>query len=161
MKKLITLALALLTITFAARADSIAITLTANVVSNLFTSGKIIDNITFTATSTNITTAKFFDSSNTSTTIVQAAYDNYAHYNTNITYVFTNEAGLLVTNNFIGVWVYPTTVSASTNTRPTLQTIVVPGSATRSKDVRILTLHGLNVVANQAGIVEVTYRNNP
>ncbi len=159
MKKITTLALALLFTTIInLRADNIVIPVTANVVSNLFVNGKIIDSISVTATTTNITTFKFYDSSNTSTTIVQAAYQNWASYATNITQVFTNESGLLVTNTFVGRWTYPTSVTASTNTRPVTVTLVAPASSMRSQTFRLLTLHGLNVIPNFDGIVEVEYR---
>lgn len=161
MKKLISLLIAALFCTVAVRADSIVYPLTANTVSNLFSSGKIIDNITVTASTTNITTLKFYDSSNTSTTYVQAAYVRYANYATNYSVVFTNEANVVLTNSFSGIYTYPTSVSIATNTIPILQTIVVPASAQRSKDVNISTLRGLNVVPNYDAIVEVTYRNNP
>ena len=65
MKKLLLIALAAMTFTVS-RADNLVIPVTANVVSNLFANGKTIDSITVTATTTNITTFKFYDSSNTS-----------------------------------------------------------------------------------------------
>jgi len=155
-KILVVLAIALVTIT--SRADTIAIPVAANVVSNLFTNGKQISQIIATATSTNITTFKFYDSSNTSTTIVQAAYQNWASYATNFSTTFTNESGVLITNSFSGIWTYPTSVSASTNARPVVLTLVVPAGAQRTKVINLLTIHGLNVIPNQSGIVEVDYR---
>lgn len=160
MKKLLLTALAAMTFTVS-RADNLVIPVTANVVSNLFANGKTIDSITVTATTTNITTFKFYDSSNTSTTIVRAAYQNWASYATNFSTVFTNEANLLVTNTFTGRWTYPTTVSAVTNSRPAIVTLVAPGSSLRTQDLRLLTLHGLNVIPDQNGIVEIEYRPQP
>lgn len=160
MKK-ITLFLAFLACTLSLRAGQIVYPVTANVVSNLFVGGKIIESLTATATSTNITTFRFYDSANTSTTYVQQAYGQLASYSTNITTIFTNEAGLLITNNVVGRWTYTTTVAIATNNRPIKATLVVPAGLQRTSEiVRSATL-GLNVIPNFDGIVEVTYRDNP
>lgn len=161
MKKLL-LALALIAaLAFTSKADNLVYPLTANVVSNLFTVGKIIDTITVTATTTNTTTLKFYDSSNTTTTYVAAAYSNYTSYATNFSQIFTNESGVLITNSFTGRWTYPATVAASTNTIPAIYTIVVPASGQRTKEVHLQTMRGLNVIPNFGAIIEVDYRNNP
>lgn len=126
----------------------------------LSTGGYIIDSITFTATTTNNTTVKFYDSSSTATNIVRAAYTSYSSYSTNFDSVFTNEAGILVTNTFVGRYTYPTSVSAVTNERPKLTTIVVPASGQRTKDTTIINARGLTLLSDYDGIVEVTYRSN-
>lgn len=163
MKFMIKIAALALIINFAqfSKADTIAYPVTANVVSNLFVGAKIIKAITAIATSTNNTTFRFYDTPNTGTTYVQVAYSRLASYATNITYVFTNEAGLLVTNTFTGRWTYPTSVSASTNTRPTKQIMVVPASSTRTIEIPLMTTLGLAVLPDFNGIVEVEYENNP
>lgn len=161
MKKLFILAAVLALSLFSAKADSIATLVTAGAASNLFTTGKIIDNITVTATSTNVTTFKFYDTSTTTTSYVQGATVRYASYATNVVVVFTNEANVVITNTYAGTYTYPITVANATSSIPAVQTIIIPGGATRSKDLNISTIRGLTVVPNQDGIVEVTYRNNP
>ena len=159
MKTLLSLfaALAFSAVSFA---DSAVTVLTANTASNILSSAKIVDGITVTATSTNITTIRFYDSSTTSTTLVQAAYQRWSSYQTNYASVFTNEAGILITNTFRGTWTYPTSVSVATNAKPTLVTIIVPASSQRTKTIQLLTQKGLTAQADQDAIVEVDYRNS-
>ena len=140
------------------RADEVVSATVANTPLNLLATGKVIENITFTATTAAITTLKVYDAATATTNYIQAAYSSYASYSTNFNVVFTNSAGLLVTNTFAGIYTGPTAVSAVTNQRPRLVTIVVPASSIRSKDVQIQTSLGLTVVSDIAGIVEVTYR---
>lgn len=156
--KLFSIIAALALLTISTKADSTAVTVAAGVCSNLLSTPKLVSAITVTATSTNLTTFKFYDSANTTTTRVQAAYSAYASYNTNITSVITNAAGLLLTNTFTGVWTYPSSVSAVTSSLPAVVTIIIPGSAQRTKNVRLQNVRGLAVVPDQAGIVEVDYQ---
>ena len=159
MKKLFLLIAALACLT-SAFADSAVSTLTANTAANILATPKAIDSITVTATTTNITTVRFYDSSTTSTTLVQAAYQRWASYQTNYSTVFTNEANLLVTNTFRGTWTYPTSVSVATNARPAILTLIIPASSQRTKIGNLLTIQGLTAQANQDAIVEVDYKAN-
>ena len=157
MKKILTL-LALITAVTVNAADAVA-TLTANTAFNLLSTGKIIDAITVTATTANTTTVNFYDSSNTTTTYVQTAYGNIISYSTNFSQIFTNENGIVITNTFVGQWSGAQSVSASTNSRPAVQIIIVPGNTSRAKVVNAQTVLGLTAQANQGCIVEVSYRN--
>lgn len=141
------------------KAAETTVTLTANTPVNLFTSGKAIHNITAFATSANITTLKFFDSSSTSTTMVQAAYSSISSYNTNFVQVFTNESNVVITNTFSGIWTYPTAVTVATNTLPTLKTVLIPASSDVNQNVALQTIRGLTVVPNQNAIISITYSN--
>lgn len=158
MKKLILSITALALLALSLKADSVATAVTAGACSNLLSTPKLVNSITVTATTTNTTTFKFYDTSNTTTTRVQAAYSSYSSYNTNFSTVFTNEANLLVTNTFTGIWTYPTSVSASTSSLPAVVTIVIPASSQRTKTMRMQNVRGLAVVPNQDGIVEVDYQ---
>ena len=160
MKKLL-IATLLVGASLVVKSDSIAWPVASGVSSNLLSVGTLIDNITVTSTSTNITTLRFYDSSTTSTSVVRGAYSQVRSYATNFSVVFTNEADLLITNSFRGTWTYPTSVSAVTNSLPVWTTLVVPAGASRSKDYRGQTIRGLTVVPNADAIVEVDYRTNP
>lgn len=159
MKRYLSL-IAAVVLSFSASAQQMEVVeLAANTVSNLLSTPKIIDNITVLATTTNNTIVKFYDSSAVSTSIVRAAYTRYASYATNYNVVFTNAAGLLVTNTFVGRFTAPTDVSAVTNERPKVLTLVIPASSQVSQDVTIQTLRGLTAVPTYGAIVTVTYRN--
>lgn len=160
MKKLITLFSVLVLAITSLFAQSVSSAVTGGTVLNLIsTSGVIIDSITFTATTTNNTTVKFYDSSTTATNIVRAAYSRYASYTTNYDQVWTNESGLLVTNTFDGRYTYPTSVAAVTNERPKLFTLVVVAGSQRTKETVLIPGRGLTLLSDYAGIVEVNYRN--
>lgn len=158
MKRFIAL-LALLFTTFSALADGVALTsLTSGAASNLLSGVYIVDQISVVATTTNITTLKFYDSSTTATSYVAAAYTKYTGYATNFSNVFTNENSLLVTNTYAGWYTGATSVGAATNTRPVVYSIVAPASSILTKDVKIQTIRGLTVVPNQDCQVILTYR---
>lgn len=133
-------------------------TLTSATVSNLFSAPRIIQNVTILATTTNNTTVKFYDSSNASTSIVRAAYTSYSSYATNYDVVFTNSAGLLVTNTFDGIYTSSTSNSAVTNERPRVGVITVPASSQLSLDTQWQTIRGLSALPSANCIVTVTYR---
>lgn len=135
--------------------------LTANTVSNFLSGQYVIQNITLIASTTNITTVKVFDSSNTATTMVINAYTKYNGYATNYSTVFTNANGVYVTNSYSGWYTAPVAVSGSTSTRPIVYTLMAPGSMITSKDVNIGTLTGLALVPDQNCIVAISYIGNP
>jgi len=149
------IAIALLCIV-SVKADSVVVTATAGAATVVSTNHITVSDITVTASTTNVTTVRFFDSQSL-TTYVQAAYTSFASYATNFSQIFTNESGVLITNTFTGVATLPTAVSVATNTIPTLYTIIVPASAQRTKIVRIQTMRGLVAVASSEAIIEVDY----
>lgn len=157
MKKLFTF-IAALVFTVSTYADTISYAVTAGACSNLLSVPKLVNQIIVTATTTNTTTFKFYDTSNTTTTRVQTAYANTISYATNFSVVFTNEANLLITNSYTGLWTGPSNVSASTSSLPAIVTLVVPASAQRTKIIQMQNIRGLAVVPNQDGIVEVDYQ---
>lgn len=159
MKKLLLIALLALS-TLVAKADGVALTsLTAGVASNLLSGTFIVDKVAVIATTTNITTVKFYDTSNTTTSYVAAAYTRYTGYATNFSNIFTNEAGLLITNTYAGWYTAPVSVSAATNSRPVLYQVSSPASSILSQDVKFQTIRGLAAVPDQDCQVVITYRN--
>lgn len=142
-------------------ADDIVYELAANTSSNLLARSTIIDTISFTASSVSITTVRFYDSATTTTNIITPAYVTYGRYTTNVSVIYTNENGIILTNTYPGQWTYAITNAQATNSLTPIFTIVVPGSTLRTKTARIQVQRGLTAVPNQAGIVEVTYRKNP
>jgi hypothetical protein len=160
MKKLASYLVSLTLMAFCALGQTtISQAITGGTVANLLDEGGVlVDSITFTASTSTNTTVKLYDSSTTSTNYVVAAYSRYASYATNFDSVFTNAEGVLVTNTFSGRWTYPTSVSASTNERPKVLNFVVPGSGQRTKDTLWTPARGITILADQDGIVEVTYR---
>ena len=133
-------------------------TLTANTAANIIAQGAAVQNLTATATTTNLTTIKFYDSSTTGTNIVQAAYTSTISYATNYSSVFTNESGVLVTNTFDGWYTGPLAVSASTNAKTAVFTLIVNGSSQRIRDVNLQLVRGLTAVANYGAILETSYK---
>lgn len=152
---------ALVSFSFAVHADDVAYPLTANTSSNLLSVSTIIDSITFTAGTASITTVKFYDSANTTTNIVTPAYISFGSYATNVSVIFTNENNILMTNIYPGRWTYTITNAQATNSLTPVFTLVVAGSATRTRTAHIQVQRGLTAVPNQDGVVEVTYRKNP
>ena len=135
------------------------VALASNTVSNLLSGAYIIDNFIAINATTNNVTIRFYDTSNTTTTMVQAAYTSYASYATNYSITFTNEAGVLVTNTFAGIYTAPTTNSAATNSKPVIQSIIVPAGTTLNKDVRLQVVKGLAAIpVGSAVTLLTTYR---
>lgn len=135
-------------------------TATANVVSNVFSAGGyLLKAITWINTSTNIATIKFYDTSNTSTTVVQAAYTSFGTpYATNYVTTFTNAGGIVITNTTPGIYTPSTSVSASTNERPyVFQMVIAPGAAVTASDLGRMVGNGLAVLPNQSGTYSLTY----
>lgn len=160
MKKLISV-LALFAGLYTARADMNVFTITNGTPTLLLSGAKIVDNIVVLNSSTNTATVRFYDSSTADTNVVRAAYTRYTTISTNFDSVFTNTAGVLVTNTFAGVYKAPVAVSAVTNARPVIQAIAVPASTTASKDTHIQTIRGLILLSDQDVVVTVDYRNQP
>ena len=121
----------------------------------------VIHQLTLTATTAAATTFKFYDTSGTSTNVVQAEYSRPLTYSTNWTTTVTNIDGIVITNTFTGTYVTSETVTAATNQRPAIWTIVVPASSSRSIDTRDrLLTRGLLVYSSAAGVAEVEYTKN-
>lgn len=157
MKKLLIALLAVLPL--AANADVDIFDVTNGVPRLLFSAPRVIDNITVHANSGTNTIVRFYDASTAKTNVVRAAYTSYSSYATNFSNVYTNEADLLVTNTFVGVYTAPTAVSAVTNSLPTVYSIAVPASTLVGKDVSIQTLRGLSANADQDCQLIITHRS--
>jgi hypothetical protein len=114
--------------------------------------------IQFTSTTTNASVLRLYDSSNTTTNYVSAAYTNFVSYATNYNTTITNADGVLVTNTFVGTFTGPVTVAAATNTRPIIAIVVAPASGTATRTVNFQTVKGLVVVGSNPGVLEVDYR---
>lgn len=144
-------------------AQQVVTDLVSNTSSNLLTIPAIIDSVTFTATNATSTTIRFYDSAS-ATNIGIAAYISYATSNYTATVTFTNENGIIITNTTVGVFTYPITNAAATNSLPTLFTIVVPGAATpqqRTRAIKAQVSRGLTAVSTGNGVIEIEYRRNP
>ena len=116
-----------------------------------------VKEILFLPTSTN-GTVKFYDSASNSTNIVIGAYTSYAQYSTNWSQIFTNAAGIVVTNTFSGVATLPTTVAASTNERPAIVGPFLVTTSGRTIDgLKVQPTLGLTIYSTAAGNVEITY----
>jgi hypothetical protein len=116
--------------------------------------------LTLTASTANITTFKFYDYNSATaarTNIIYAATVGYTAYTTNMTQVFTNEMGLVLTNTFAGLYREATVVAAVTNERPRVITMVVPASSQRTLTLSRQLRVGLVTQSDYAGIVEVEY----
>lgn len=163
MKKLLFSLITALVIPLAAHAQQsmVLTSLAANTSSNVIAQACIVDNFTVVNTTTNTCTVKFFDSATTSTNYSQAAYTSFIQYATNYNVVFTNEAGVLVTNTFAGIYTQPVSNSADTNAvRPTILTLIIPASSTLNKDVKVQVIKGLTAVPSQSCTLVTTYRIN-
>ena len=132
--------------------------LTNNTARSLFTRGVTVENISVLASTSTNTTVKFYDSATTTTNYVQAAYTGYTSYSTNITQVFTNTAGILITNTISGTYRAPTAVALATNELTKAQILMVPGSSLLSRDVgNQLYTRGITAVSDQDCLVTITY----
>lgn len=125
----------------------------------LLSGAKIVDNVV--VLNTNATTAvlRFYDNSTGATSIVRAAYTRYQSIATNFNQIFTNEANVLVTNTFIGVYRAPVAVAAITNERPVLRTIAVPASTTLERALDLQTMLGLVVLSDKTLDILIDHRN--
>ena len=135
-------------------------TLVANTPQALITTPATISLLTVTATTAAVTTFKFYDNNDATaarTNVVYAATTSPLQYSTNWSSVYTNTAGVLLTNTFSGLYTTTTVVTAVTNERPRIITITVPASAQRTVTVSRQLAHGLVVQSSPAGIVEVEY----
>jgi hypothetical protein len=160
MKKLLSLALGLI-LAFAGFADNYtSAALTGGTASTLLSSGGYaIAQLTFTASTTNATTIKVYDSSS-STNVVRAAYTNFTTYATNFNSVFTNESGVLITNTFDGTYTGPVANAAVTNERPVLAQFIVVGNGQRTLSFNTPVARGLVAVASANGTLEVQYQES-
>lgn len=111
------------------------------------------------------TTLKFYDAGTASTSIVRQAYTSYSSYATNFNNVWTNTAGLLITNTFAGTYRASTSVAAVTNERPKiLGPLAAPASAVLTvDDLGFSPNLGLVALSDFAsGTLQITYREtNP
>lgn len=132
----------------------------ANTVSNVLSAGGyLLKSVYWVNTSTNVALIKFYDTANTTTTMVQLAYTQLGTpYATNVANVWTNASGLVVTNTLPGIYTPSSTVSQATNERPYVLQLTVAASGTINlTDVNREVGMGLAVLPNQAGQYMLTY----
>lgn len=125
---------------------------------NILASPATISSITFTSTTTNPAVLYLFDTATTTTNYVQAAYTGVTSYATNWVNIWTNESGVLITNTFVGTWTGPTSVSAVTNTLPTVAAVVAAGNQTTVRNGTITAGVGITAVSSQPAILQINYR---
>ena len=164
----ILISIAALFLSFSAFAQNKTITaaLTYGTPSLVLTGGKYeILGVLFQNSVATNTTLKFYDAGTASTSIVRQAYTSYGTYATNFNYVWTNTAGLLVTNTFAGTYRSSTSVAAVTNERPKiLGPLAAPASAVLTvDDLGFSPNLGLVALSDLAsGTLQITYREtNP
>lgn len=142
-------------------AQSTAVSSVAKTTHTSLLSGRYnVQNIVLTATSTNDTTFKFYDTYSTNVLQVKPSYTLPVSYSTNWTTTYVNQNGVTNSITFSGTYTAYTTVDAVTIARPTLLQLVVPAGQSREKAVNITTVRGLAVYADNTGIVEIEYETN-
>jgi len=107
-------------------------------------------------------TLKFYDAATATTNLIRPAYTSYTTYSTNYSTTFTNSAGVVVTNTWVGTYRQDVSNSAVTNERTKiLGPFAAPASTTTEVDGFIVsTALGLVVLSDTAsGTIEVTYRD--
>lgn len=111
------------------------------------------------------TVLKFYDAGTASTSIVRQACTSWNSYATNFSSVWTNTAGILITNVFAGTYRYSTSEAAVTNERPKiLGPLAAPASAVLTVDWLAFSPNlGLVALSDTAsGTLQITYREtNP
>lgn len=165
-KLLISIAALFLSFSAFAQNKTITAALTYGTPSLVLTGGKYeILGVLFQNSVATNTTLKFYDAGTASTSVVRQAYTSYTSYATNFNYVWTNTAGLLVTNTFAGTYRSSTSVAAVTNERPKiLGPLAAPASAVLTVDSIAFSPNlGLVALSDLAsGTLQITYREtNP
>lgn len=147
-----------LSLAFAANAQNIVSVTASTTPVVALTNSATVKLLTLTATTASSTLFRFYDTKGTSTNYVVAGYSRPISYATNYNVVFTNANGIVITNTFAGIYTTTEVVSVSTNQRPILWSITIPGNSTRTIDVTDRpVVNGLLVVANNSGIAEIEY----
>ncbi len=132
----------------------------ATIITNTVSPAYAVDSIIINATTTNATTVCFYDSTGGSTNIINAAYSRYSSYATNVTSIFTNENGIIITNTYPGRYDYAIAVAAATNERPYLYKVIVPANSQLTKQVLWLPARGVTVVSSAAATLQYYYHSN-
>jgi hypothetical protein len=158
--KALLLALGLSTIALA-QETIVSSNITANSSAILLGKGAIVDSFQFINTSTNLATVTLFDNGSNSTNIVLPQFVSYALGLVTNTTAFTNESGVVINNNTVGIGYTLTTNAASTNSLPPIfvTTIQPSSSLTVSPVPNIAVIRGIVGAANQAVTVVTQYRN--
>ena len=119
-----------------------------------------ITELLFANTSTNTGTVKFYDTTGSATNIVRAAYTSVTSYSTNITTVFTNSSGLLITNITPGIFTSSSTVAATTNEAPVLvgPLMIVASETMASDGMAVSPVRGFTIYSTVAGQIQITYK---
>jgi len=133
----------------------------ANTVSNYLSGRYIVNSVRLVNSSTNSSTVKFYDWATAATNIVRAAYIVVDNYSTNYNVVYTNSAGIVATNTFVGQYIANRTVSAVTNEQTQMGAFQVTASTTRDLPSSPLVMRGLTVLSDQAGTIEINYSAIP
>ena len=141
-----------------AQQTAVSVLSTGGTAYNILANAATISSISLTSTTTNAAVLYLFDTATTTTNYVQAAYTGVTSYATNWALTWTNESGVLITNTFVGTWTGPTTVSATTNTLPTVAALVAAGNQTSVRNTTITAGVGITAVASQPAILQINYR---
>lgn len=163
MKKLFSLVALLIGLAVPAQAQQLmsVTSLAAHTATSVLAASYLIDNFVVINSTTNTAILRFYDSNTSATNMAQAATYSYATWATNYTVVFTNYAGVLVTNSFVGVYTGPTAaVAGATVAKPAMLQLAIPAGTTLNKDVKLLPVLGLAAQCDQAVTLVTTYRRN-
>lgn len=164
-KFMMVLAIALLPMVAQSATETITITgtgVTNNVV--LTQAPVIVSSISIANTTGGAGTFKFFDAPDTNAVWTNTSFTAINSYETNISEVFTNFSGRVVTNTYTATYTYEETIAANTNlSRRVLIELEVPANTTLTYTPSALfaTKYGI-LVTNDAlasGSVTITYAN--
>lgn len=166
LKKLICL-LAIAMLPLAAYSATETITITANTQTNnvvLTEAPVVVSEITIANTTGGAGTFKFFDAPDTNAVWTNSAFTAVTSYTTNISEVFTNFSGRVVTNSYDAIYTYETTIAANTNlSRKVLIELEVPANTTLTYTPSALFATRLGILVTNdplaSGSVTITYAN--
>lgn len=161
MKRILTIALLAFGLSAAAQERVLTATVVAATPTNLLSGGKyLIKDIILSNTNAAASGQFWFYDSTGGTNYVQAAYTQIGTpYATNYSVVWTNAAGLLITNTVSSLYTPSTSVSASTNQLPKIvgpHLVGINTSRTLS-DVNKTPNRGFTLYSTVGGSVEVLY----
>jgi len=140
--------------------NTTVVTVSSNVAAVVLDSKYTVTELKVINSESSVKTFNFYDTAAATNVDVwiTPAWTEYIRYTTNMTSVFTNQTGVVVTNTFSGVYTAAVSHSASTNTYPTLLSVAVPASGSVTISRTIPLGFGLSVKANGAGAVQCTYQ---
>ena len=132
---------------------------TGGTVSNYLAGRYVIDTLEFeNSNTTNTATVKLYDWATAATNIVRAAYTSKLSYATNYSVAYTNSAGIVATNTFVGTYIANVINSAVTNEQTRLREYLVPAATLSELTDPPQVARGLTLLSTTDGTVRIYYR---